>query len=69
MYNSTIEQLYQCLDNFTLKTKLYIIDSEDNPLAHYWGYHYYVLNSIEKNWCVSHVKFILEKDELIIWLS
>lgn len=60
----TIDELYQVLDNVTIFTKFYIINSEGKILE--WGSHYQEIAPKNRSSPVVHCK--CNEGEMIIWV-
>lgn len=60
----TIDELYQVLDNVTIFTKFYIINSEGEILE--WGSHYQEMSPENRSLPVVHCKY--NEGEMIIWV-
>lgn len=60
----TIDELYQVLDNVTIFTKFYIIDSEGEILE--WGSPYHEIAPKNRSLPVVHCK--CNEGEMIIWV-
>lgn len=60
----TIEELYQALDNITIQTKFYIINSEGDILE--WGNIYQEISLQNRSLPVVHCKY--NDGEVIIWV-
>lgn len=64
MEEMTIEELYQMLDNVTLSTKFYIIDSSENILE--WGSIYQEISHQNRSLPIVHCKY--NDGEMLIWV-
>lgn len=60
----TIDELYQVLDNVTIYTKFYIINSEGEILE--WGSPYPEISPKNRSLPVVHCKY--NEGEMIIWV-
>lgn len=60
----TIDELYQVLDNVTIFTKFYIINSEGEILE--WGSPYQEISPINRSLPVVHCKY--NEGGMIIWV-
>ena len=60
----TIDELYQALDNVTMLTKLYIINSEGDVLE--WGSTYHELSHENRSLPIVHCRY--NDGEMIIWV-
>ena len=60
----TIEDLYQVLDNMTILTKFYIINSSGDVLE--WGSIYQEISPQVRSMSIVHCKY--NEGEMIIWV-